>query len=70
MLVFSGEALDDIVGLSIVGNVFEFVATGPAGSGFAIGSLTIAEVPLPAGAILLLTGAAGLGFAGRRKRAA
>lgn len=60
-------AIDDMVIASLTGRVFEFVATGPTLSGFAIGRITVDEVPLPGAAVLLLSGLAGLGFAGRRR---
>lgn len=73
LLVQSGvQAIDVIAGgvsNGYVGRVFEFVAT-TAGSGFAIGSLTVQEVPIPGALPLLLSGIAGLGFAARRKKTA
>lgn len=63
------EAVDNFFTGGIVGTTFQIIATGPVGTGFTIGSITIADVPLPAGAWLLITGLAGLGFAGRQKKA-
>lgn len=60
-------ALDNLAFASIVGTVFQVVATGPSFGGFTIGSITVAEVPVPGAALLLLSGLASLGFAGRRK---
>ena len=63
----AGNAVDNLVFAGITGTIFRIVATGPEGAGFAIASLTFNEVPIPGAALLLLSGLAGLGFAGRRK---
>lgn len=65
----SYTAMDDMLFPNIVGSLFRVVATGPLDGGFTIGSLTVSEVPVPAAGLLLLTGAAGLGFGSRRKKA-
>ncbi len=62
-------AMDDMVFNSIIGSSFKFVATDPNG-GFAIASMTVAETPIPGAAALLLSGLAGLGFNGSRRRKA
>ncbi|MEE2690960.1 MAG: hypothetical protein VX640_05385 [Pseudomonadota bacterium] len=60
-------AIDNMLFASIVGQVFQVIATGPSFGGFTVGSITVDEVPVPGAALLLLSGLAGLGFAGRRK---
>lgn len=57
---------------ALVGSFFGFGADGPSDE-FKLSSITyreISEVPLPAGAVLLLTGIAGFGAMRRRKKAA
>ena len=69
-LLASFTAADDMVFNSIIGSVFEIVATGPLNGGFTIGSITVGEVPVPGAAVLLLSGIAGFGAARRRRVAA
>lgn len=67
----SFTAVDDWMAAMIIqGTIFRVVATGPLNGGFTIGSITVSEVPIPGAAVLLLSGLAGFGFAGRRKKAA
>ena len=61
-------AIDDMMFGAIVGKVFNIVATGPDHGGFAIGSITVAQVPVPGAAFLLLSGIAGMSFASRKKK--
>ena len=69
------DALDNfdvaaMVGMVVMGRVFEIIAATPGNFGFAIGSITVSQVPVPAALPLLLSGIAGLGFASRRRRKA
>ncbi len=65
----SGTEGDNINLGGLVGLVFEIVPTDPATpSGFAIGSITVTETPVPGAAVLLLSGLAGLGFNSSRRR--
>ncbi|GAB4520252.1 MAG: hypothetical protein Kow00133_06630 [Amphiplicatus sp.] len=64
-----GSGLEGFVTVSLMGNAFRYlIATVPGGSGdgYKVKSLTVSEVPVPGALVLLLTGLAGLGFAGRR----
>ena len=61
-------AIDDLDFGSILGAAFQVTAI-TENAGFAIGSITVSEVPLPGAAIFLLSGLAGLGFARSRKTA-
>ena len=51
---------------------FSFILSNPyvVGNEFYIGSMTVSEVPLPLGFVLLGSALAGLGVAGRRRKAA
>lgn len=69
VVLLNAVALDDMVFSGFIGQTFRIIASGMPGTGFVIGSLTVQEVPLPGAALVLLTGVAGLGFAGRRRRA-
>ncbi|MEO1657854.1 MAG: hypothetical protein AAFR65_09040 [Pseudomonadota bacterium] len=65
----SGTEGDNIDLGGLVGMVFEIVPTDPAvPSGFAIGSITVTETPIPGAAVLLLSGLAGIGFNSSRRR--
>ncbi|MEO1043392.1 MAG: VPLPA-CTERM sorting domain-containing protein [Pseudomonadota bacterium] len=64
----SGDNID-LGGLT--GKVFEIIPTDDAvPSGFAIGSITVSEMPVPGAAVLLLSGLAGFGLTSRRRKAA
>ncbi|MEM7741537.1 MAG: hypothetical protein AAF225_12145 [Pseudomonadota bacterium] len=64
----SGDNID-LGGLT--GKVFEIIPTDAAvPSGFAIGSITVNEMPVPGAAVLLLSGLAGLGLTSKRRRKA
>lgn len=65
----SGTEGDNIDLGGLVGMVFEIVPTDPeTPSGFAIGSITVTETPIPGAAVLLLSGLAGVGFNSSRRR--
>jgi hypothetical protein len=57
----------DNMAFSLIGQTFEFVAT-QQGAGFAIGSISVSEVPVPGAAVAMISGLAGLGAARRRKK--
>ncbi|MEO0694663.1 MAG: VPLPA-CTERM sorting domain-containing protein [Pseudomonadota bacterium] len=63
------EFPNEFTGINIGGVAFRTAIFEFGGSG-AIGDFDIAEVPLPAALPFLLTGLAGLGFAGRRRKSA
>ncbi|MBB5518825.1 hypothetical protein [Amphiplicatus metriothermophilus] len=65
----AGSGLEGLVTVNLMGNAFRYlIATVPGGSGdgYKVKSLAVSEVPVPGALVLLLTGLAGLGFAGRR----
>lgn len=67
----SGTEGDNIDLGGLVGMAFEIVPTDPATpSGFAIGSITVSEMPIPGAAVFLLSGLAGIGFNSSRRRQA
>jgi hypothetical protein len=61
-----------ILGFEVGGNIVSTLETIEQMTNNAqlIASITVAEVPLPGALILMLSGVMGLGFAGRRKKAA
>ncbi len=70
MLAMAGNAVDNLSFMvPFIGEEFEIVATGPAGSGFAIGALTV-ETPLPAALPFFAMGVAAYGASKRRKKTA
>lgn len=82
-VLFVGQSLASLTSFTIFdipGNPGNIFASGAVGRYFGIGafetndefrikSLTVSEVPIPAALPLFIAGLAGLGFAGRRKKA-
>ena len=60
-------AIDDMAFADIIGTTFELIAAGPTDGGFAVGSITVSQVPVPAAGLFLLSGVAGFSLSRRRK---